>query len=249
MAEEHGTYLYCVIKEKKPRTFDIPGQDGKKVYSISEGNISMVVSDSETKEYSFIREHLLCHQRVIEEVMRKGYDVLPVRFGTVARSAQNVREKILQAKKKELEDALKIVEGRIELGLRAMWKDMPGIFQEIVAENPEIQRAKQEAQQSKNQFKIARVGEMVVMALGKKRDAEAQKILEPLLQLADDAKERQRIGDSMVVSYAFLVAKKNQEEFDKQVRAICSKCEKRTECKYVGPIPPFNFVELTLDVL
>ncbi|MBU4481689.1 GvpL/GvpF family gas vesicle protein, partial [Patescibacteria group bacterium] len=138
MAAETGKYLYCVIKERDPKEFDILGQDGREVYTINEGGLAICLSDTEKEEYSFIKEHLTGHQKVIEEVMREGYDVLPVRFGTVAKSVKNIREKILKAKRKELLETFPIVEGRIELGLRALWKDMPSIFEEIVAENREI---------------------------------------------------------------------------------------------------------------
>ena len=135
-----GKYLYCVVKEKTPKKFNILGQEGKKVYTINKGDLAIVVSDTLKEEYSFIKEHLTCHQKVIEEVMRKGYDVLPVRFGTVTKSIQDIREKILKSKRKELLKTFPTVEGKIELGLRAFWKDMPSIFQEIVAENREIKR-------------------------------------------------------------------------------------------------------------
>ncbi|MDP2934808.1 MAG: GvpL/GvpF family gas vesicle protein, partial [bacterium] len=215
-----GKYLYCVIKEKISPKFNILGQDGEKVYTISEGGLAIVVSDTLKEEYSFIKEHLTCHQRVIEEVMKKGYDVLPVRFGTVAKSAEDIREKILKAKRKELLETFPITEGRIELGLRALWKDMPSIFQEIVAENPEIQRAKKEAQKNPFQMKLAGVGELVQKALDAKREREAERILSPLKKLAVDFKERELLRsrevmkDSMICSSAFLVPKENEEEFD-----------------------------------
>ncbi len=254
MTEVKGKYLYCVIKEKKPRKFDILGQDEKEVYTINEGNLAIAVSDSEITEYLFIREHLITHQKVIEEIMKKGYDVLPVRFGTVAKSEKDIREKILKAKRKEFLETFPITEGRVELGLRALWKDMPGIFQEIIAENKAIQLAKQEAQKNPNQFKIAAVGELVEKALRAKRENDAQKILSPLKKLAVDFKERELIKssepmkDSMILSSAFLVPKKNEKEFDKRVGALIKEYDKRIKFIYVGPIPPFNFIELHLIV-
>jgi len=251
---QQGKYLYCVIKEKSPQKFNILGQEGKEVYTINKGNLAIVVSDTSKEEYSFIKEHLTCHQRVIEEVMREGYDVLPARFGTVAESEEDIREKILKAKRKELLETFPIVEGRVELGLRALWKDMPNIFQEIVTENREIQIAKKEAQRNPHQFKVAGVGELVQKALDAKREREAQKILSSLKELGVDFKERELLRnrdtmkDSMILSSAFLVPKKNEKEFDKTVRALIKKHDKRIKFIYMGPIPPFNFVELHLIV-
>jgi len=249
-----GKYLYCVIKEKSPKKFDILGQDEKEVYAVNAGGLAIAVSDTPKEEYSFIKEHLTCHQKVIEGIMKEGYDVLPVRFNTVAKSEKDIREKILKAKRKELLETFPIVEGRIELGLRAFWKDMPSIFQEIVAENKIIQQAKKEAQKNPNQFKVAAVGELVQKALDDKKEKEAQKILSPLKKLAVDFKERELLRsrdimkDSMILSSAFLVPKKNEKEFDKRVGALVKDYDRRIKFIYMGPIPPFNFVELILHV-
>jgi len=249
-----GKYLYCLIKEREPKKFNILGQDGEAVYTINEGNLAICVSDTSKEEYSFIKEHLTGHQKVIEEVMREGYDVLPVRFGTVAQNTEDIKEKILRAKRKELLETFPIAEGRVELGLRAIWKDMPAIFQEIVRENPEIQRARREAQKNPFQMKVASVGELVQKAIDAKREEEAQRILSPLKKLAVDFKERELLRskdvmkDSMILSSAFLVSKENEKEFDKGVEAFIKEYDKRIKFIYVGPIPLFNFVELHLIV-
>jgi len=251
---EEGKYLYCVIKEKSPRKFNILGQDEKEVYTINEGDLAIVASDTEKEEFSFIKEYLTCHQRVIEEVMQEGYDVLPVRFGTVAKSEEDIREKILKAKRKELLEIFPIVEGRVELGLRAFWKDMPSIFQEIVKENPEIQREKKEAQKNLFQMRVANVGELVQKAFSLKRESEAKKILGPLKKLAVKFKERELLRssdvmkDSMILSSAFLVSKESEKEFDKKVEAFTKEYGERIKFIYMGPISPFNFIELHLEV-
>jgi len=249
-----GKYLYCIIKERAPRKFDILGQDEKEVYTVNVGGLAIAVSDTSKEEYSFIKEHLTCHQKVIEGVMRKGYDVLPVRFGIVAKSVKDIKEKILKLKRRELLETFPRAEGRVELGLRALWKDMPSIFQEIVNENKEIQIAKRQVQKAPNQFKVAAVGELAQKSFDAKREREAQGILRSLKRLAVDFKERELLRsreimkDSMILSSAFLVLKNNEEEFDKKVQALVKEHDERIKFIYIGPIPPFNFIELVLHV-
>lgn len=248
MSKESGKYIYCIIKEKRPAKFPFLGQEEKGVYLVHNGELAAVVSDSDVKDYPFTRECLVTHQRIIEEIMKKGYDVLPVRFSTVAEGGEAILEKILQAKKQELKDAFQIVEGKVELGLRALWENMGDIFKEIVQERSDIQRAKKEAEKNRNQFNVARVGELVAKALEEKREKEAEKILQPLKKLAADFKERQRIGDSMILSSAFLVPRKNEKAFDIQVSQLRRIYGARIRFLYIGPIPPFNFVELKLVI-
>lgn len=246
-------YLYCVIKEKYPKEFEILGQKGAKAYTFNQKDLAIVVSDSETENFSFIREHLLTHQKVIEKIMEKGYDVLPVRFGTVAGSVAEIK-KILSLEREKILDGFRKVEGKVELGIRAFWKDMAGLFQEIVAENEKIQLAKKSASKNPTPLKIAGVGELIQKALSNKREEDAQTILEPLKKLSADFKERELITQSepmknnMIVSAAFLVAKEKEKEFDEKVQALAENQKERMRFVYVGPIPPFNFVELHLNL-
>lgn len=232
-----GKYLYCIIKERAAKRFD-------KAHTINQGNLAVVASDTKSKTFPFGRESLIFHQKVIEEVMRRGYDVLPMRFGIIAKSAEDVREKILKARRKEFLEAFKKTQGKVELGLKALWRNMPSIFQEIVTQNPKIQKAKKEAQKNPNQFKIAAVGELVGKALEQKRERGTQKILNRLKKLAVDFKERNLVGESMIFSSAFLVAKKKEKEFDKMVLALAEEYQDRIKFIYVGPIPPYNFINL-----
>ena len=52
----------------------------------------------------------------------------------------------------------------------------------------------------------------------------------------------------MILSSAFLVKKEKVEEFDQKVEELMKEYENRIKLIYVGPIPPFNFVSLVLDV-
>ncbi|MFH1392334.1 MAG: GvpL/GvpF family gas vesicle protein [bacterium] len=231
-----GKYLYCIIKEKRPCKF-------KQAYTINQGNLAVVVRDLRSKKPCFSREHLIAHQKVIEKVMQQGYDVLPVRFGIVAKSTKDIKEKILKAKRKELLEAFKKTQGKVELGLKALWRDISSIFQEI-GENKEIQIAKNQARKNPSQFRVAAVGELVGKALEQKREKEAQKIIQALDKLAVDFKSRACFGDAMIFNSAFLVSKKKEKKFDKRVEEIGKKYDNRIKFIYVGPVPPYNFVNL-----
>jgi len=245
-----GKYLYCLIKEREPKKFNISGIEGSKVYTVSEGGLSAVVSDAEIKEYPISRENTLTHQKVIEEVM-KEYDVLPISFGTVAESEKNIKEKILKLKTRELSNALEKIKGKIELNLKAVWLDLPSIFQEMVKKNREIQAAKREASKvsgmAGTNLRIE-VGKMVASLLEKKKEREANTILKPLKRIAEDFKENKVQLDQIIFNTAFLVSKEKEKEFDKEVSRIGEKYDGRIKFLYVGPLPPFNFVELEFSL-
>lgn len=247
---EKGKYLYCIIKEKKPKKFGIKGIEGEDVYIISEGKISAVVSDSEIKEYLITRENTLTHQKVIEEVM-KEYDVLPISFGTVTENEKNIREKILKLKARELLNALEKIKGKVELNLKAAWLDMSNIFREVLKENKEIQVAKKEASTISGIGKTnlaMEVGKMVASALERKKEREAREILEPLKKIAEDFKENKAQLDQIIFNAAFLLSKGKEKEFDEEVSKLGEKYDGRIKFFYVGSLPPFNFVNINLSL-
>lgn len=247
---EKGKYLYCVIKEKNQKEFNVLGIEGGKVYTISEGELSAVVSDAEIKEYPISRENTLTHQKVIEEAM-KEYDILPISFGTVAESEKNIREKILKLKSKELSNALEKIKGKVELNIKAVWLDMSNIFREVLKENKKIQVAKKEASTISGIGKTnlaMEVGKMVASVLEEKKEREAREILKPLKGIAEDFKENKVHLDRIIFNTAFLVSKEKEKEFDEEVLNLGEKYDGRIKFLYVGPLPPFNFVELEFSL-
>lgn len=242
---QKGKYLYCIIRGSKPQKFWIDGIEGKEVYSVTQGKLAGVVSDSEIKEYFLTRENLLTHQKVIEEVS-KQYSAIPISFGTVAKNSEELKEKILKPKAKELQDLLESMEGKIELGLKALWIDTKSIFREIAENSPTIQNLKKSKNTSYQQ-KIA-AGELVGKLFEEKRETEKKQILEHLIRIAEDLKENKILGEDMILNAAFLVKKTNEKEFDKKMNDLGEKFDGRIKFMYVGPLPPFNFVELRLKM-
>src|SRR5207237_5474782 len=133
-----GTYVYCVARaqpfEKGEPPFATPGIGGQdKVRLVTYDDLAAVVSDAAKDDYDVTRENLLAHQRVITQAMTRS-DVLPVSFGTVAESDQQVQEQLLHGAADDLHQALEEVQGCIELELKVLWNE-ERLFAEIMAEN------------------------------------------------------------------------------------------------------------------
>jgi hypothetical protein len=50
----------------------------------------------------------------------------------------------------------------------------------------------------------------------------------------------------MLLNGAFLVCKERVTEFDKAVQKLDERYGERMKLKYVGPLPPFNFIEIVI---
>ena len=91
--EKEGKYIYCIIASSMDRMFGPLGIGGRKedVLTVSYNDLSMVVSSHPLGKVAVNRDNLLTHERIIEKVMQEFDSVLPVRFGTFAASADEIR--------------------------------------------------------------------------------------------------------------------------------------------------------------
>lgn len=253
---EEGKYIYCIIETKIERNFGPIGIGGRgdEVTTIGYKDLGMVMSNSPMTKYVVSRENLLAHERVIEEVM-KEFTVLPVRFCTIASNADEIRN-LLDRRHREFKNLLRDMDHKIELGIKGLWKNMDLLFKEIIKENHEIKRLKEKMQNDKGKKKFSstktsleakvEVGKLVEEALKEKKDKEAEKIEETLRRAAIDYKRNKTIGDEMFINAAFLIDRGREKEFDNIMEDLSEEYKDRIKFMYAGPLPPFNFVNITI---
>ena len=249
MEKSLGKYLYCIIKKPKSFGIEFCGVGGGVLHLINSGELAAVVSDSSITDYPITRENTMAHQRAIEEVMRAHSSVLPVSFCTVAENRAVVEKKLLELKQSELLDALQSVEGKVELNLKAIWLDMPAVFQKVVVENPELARLKKEFAGSRlGMDSTIKIGKLVEDGIRTRRDNIREDILSLLEDIVVDHKETPRLGEQMIFNLAVLIPQNKQKVFDQTVRDLDEKYkEENVYFKYIGPTPPFNFVKVHIS--
>jgi len=247
---EEGKYIYCIIETKQERNFGPIGigSRGDEILTISYDDLSMVVSHHPMTKLVVSRENLLAHEKVIEQVMKEFDSVLPIRFGAIAASADEIRN-LLDRRYREFRNLLKAMDRKVELGVKGVWRNMELIFKEIVEENKEIKRAKEKIENDKSRKSIStkvEVGKMVEQTLKKKKEKEAEKIFKALEDTAVDYKLNKPISDEMFMNASFLVDKGREKEFDNIVDDLSDQYKDRTKFMYAGPLPVFNFVNLVI---
>ena len=248
--EKEGKYIYCIIGTKQERNFGPIGigKIGGEVLTISYDDLSMVVSNTLMGKLEVSRQNLLVHEKVIEEVMQEFNSVLPVRFGTIASGADEIRN-LLSRRCSEFKIALRDMDHKIELGVKGIWKNMEVIFSEIVEENQDIKKLKAKLQNDKGKKNIQEkmeVGKMVARAMEKKKEQEAQSFVDALRRTAVNYKLNKNIGDDMFINAAFLVDKGREKEFDNIMNDLSEEYKSRVKFMYVGPLPVYNFLNIVI---
>ena len=246
-----ATYVYGVAPaapfENGDPQLRVPGigGPGAAVRTIAHGDLVAVVSDVPGTKIDISRENLLNHQRVLEEVLKRA-DVLPLSFGTVAESDEEVREVLLRGGYDALHEQLEYTRGCVELEVKVFW-DQPRLFAEIAEENDEVRALRDTVallpDDTASMEKIT-LGQLIEAEIERKSQWEAEGVLDALEPLAVEVLVSANMKDVMLLNAAFLVERAREAEFDAAVAAVAAEHAGRLVFNYVGPLPPYSFINL-----
>jgi hypothetical protein len=243
-----GKYVYCIVRAADQVAFGPVGLGAEpaEVYTIARGDLAAVVSDAPLEVLDPTRDNVLAHQRVNETVMHH-HTVLPMSFGTVFKTHDDVLE-LLRSASDAFSDVLNKMEAKLEFGLKVVW-DRDAIVREIEKEDEDIRRVKAELQAHKGSTYFARMqyGRLVDAALQAKSERYVADTFAALRGASVAARSNKLIGDRMILNAAFLVDRRDAREFDRCVKALGARYDKLTY-KYTGPWPPYNFVNIRLKL-
>ncbi|MCK9426997.1 MAG: GvpL/GvpF family gas vesicle protein [Ignavibacteriaceae bacterium] len=249
MAKE-GKYIYCIIDTKQDRYFGSigVGNRGDEVLTIGYDNLGMVVSNYPLAQIDVNHENMLAHEKVIETVMKEFDSVLPVRYGTIASNADEIRN-LLDRRYREFKNLLRDMDRKIELSVKGLWGNMDVVFKEIIEENKEIKKAKEEVQNIGEEISVQskiEIGKLVDEALQQKKEKESQYIIDTLQKTYIDLKLNKTLGDEMFINASFLVDRGREKEFDNIMNDLSEEFKDRIKFKYTGPLPVFNFTNIAI---
>lgn len=249
VATKEGKYIYCVIESNQSQSFGPLGIGGRgdEVYTICFEDIAAVVSNAPIRKYRISRENSLTHEKAIEAVMAE-HTVLPVRFATVTEDEGKVT-KILEAEHDRFGELLSQMKGKTELGIKAIFKE-DVIYKHILEKYEDIKVLKEKITalpSEKTYHQRMKIGEMVEAALQQEKQIIEEDILNFLSPLAVEVKTNDPYGELMIINAAFLVEKEREAEFDNQVQKLGDKYGEKVKFKFVGSLPPFNFVNLAIE--
>jgi len=242
-----GQYIYCIIPTNQESNFGPIGIDGEEVLTIGYENLAMVVSSHPIDKVVVSKENMLIHEKVIERVMTDFFSVLPIRYGTIASNADEVRN-LLGKRHREFESTLNEMDHMVELGVKGLWTDMDVIYKEIEKDNKDIKAEKDKIQSSNDAVKEDKIeiGKMVKAALIQKKDDDAYEIVDKLRRLASEVKLNKTSSDEMFLNASFLVSKGREKEFDNVMDDLSDEYKDRIKFLYAGPLPIFNFANIKI---
>jgi hypothetical protein len=244
-----GKYVYCIIRLDDAREFgEIGIGGGSRVYTVQHNDLSAVVSDTPIVIYDPTRENVLAHEFVNETVMRE-FTVIPMSFGTVFRSEDDVSE-LLRSTYQAFTDVLDKMQDKIEFGVKILW-DREKVIATVEQENDEIRRLKDEITRnaaSSTYFARMQLGRLIEAAMEEAGNRYVSDVHEQLKNVSVASRSNKVIGDRMILNAAFLVDRAHEKAFDDTVKDLSRRYENLLTFKYTGPWPPYNFVNIKLKL-
>lgn len=249
--QRDGKYIYCIIASDYDVNIGPIGVGGRGdlVSTIGFDGLCMVVSDHPLSRFVVNPENMLAHQKVIEMVMKEFRSILPIRFGTIAATPDEIRN-LLNRRYSEFMELLKQFENKVELNVRGTWNNMGIIYKEIEKEHSELPKIRAEIENQpdpeKRNLKISEAGKMVASALIEKKASETEIILEAFRKSVFEHKHNKTNSDSVFMNTAFLVSSGREVEFDNIMYDLGKRYENRCDFVYTAPLPIFNFIDLKI---
>jgi hypothetical protein len=246
--ESRGKYVYCVIRSEDPLRFGAIGLGTvpAEISTVHYKDIAAVVSDTPIEVLDATRENVLAHERVNEAVMR-DHTVIPMSFGTVFKTRDDIIE-LLRGAYSAFIDVLLKMEDKVEFGLKVLW-ERDEVVKQIEREDDDVRQLKGEISSQSGPTYFARVqyGRLVESALQARSERYVSEIFESLRDVAVASRANKPIGDKMIMNAAFLVSRDREQAFDAKVKAVGAKYAHLT-FRYTGPWPPYNFVNIRLKL-
>jgi hypothetical protein len=243
-----GEYIYGIVEEPQYRKFNFPGVGSANVYTINHEQIAAVVSDTEFTEIDPTRKNVQAHT-IAQEALLKEYNLLPMGFGMVATSEGELR-RLLEDNYNGLLGELHRLAGRIEVELKVFW-EQEAVINELQGENAELTMLKAKINSASSPVEVQNLlltaGKLVESIVRDWETKYTELVYAILQELSYEAKINNPVGIKNLLNASFLIEKSRESEFKEQVYKLDARFQGKMNFKYVGPLPPYNFVNLKLE--
>lgn len=238
-------YLYGVIDSGLPQSLGSVklGSLPREVRTLPLEEIAALVSETDEQNFLPTPDDVLTHEKVLETAMAE-HTVLPIRFGTVAGSLEDVQV-FLKENYRELAANLSQLRGKVEVGVKAFWHK-EAVRQEVEREVGQLARLKQELRQApgrQQEIGLA-VGQATEAVIERWKETHVQSFLATLQEYSLKTKINPPISIHMLLNASFLVERDQEPGFRCRVLELSQVYTKKFGIKYAGPLPPYNFVDV-----
>ncbi|MBI3329474.1 MAG: GvpL/GvpF family gas vesicle protein [Nitrospinae bacterium] len=233
-----GKFLYAIIETPEHGRLPFSGLQDAPLEMVTYRDLAAVVSAIDLAEFAGgdqtgLQAGLVRYQQV-NAALLQAYPVVPMRFGFTAKDEGHIKE-VLGKVYLQLRILLNRLRGKVELVVQASW-DMPKIL-----------RALQIEEGGRAGFGTAlEVGRMLYGAAEACRNGFVVAVHAQLSPVAEDFTDGLCPGEAMILNRSYLVERDQEPLFDAAMNRLGEAYEGDLTFRYIGPLPPYSFVDLKL---
>ncbi|GLW11957.1 gas vesicle protein [Microtetraspora sp. NBRC 13810] len=240
-----GSYIYGILPEDVEVSSDATGvgDPPARVTLVRHGEIAALVSDVGLDRPLGTPGDLVAHERLLDATAAE-VPVLPIRFGAVMTNADAVVAELLEPFHDEFRSALEDLEGRAQYVVKGRYVEQV-ILREVLAEDPEAGRLSQTIRgrpEDATRDERIRLGELINQAIGDKREADTQTMVEELAGVCELVVIRDPSHERDAVHAAVLIEVDRQDELEQVVAEFADEWSGRVEFSLRGPMAAYDFV-------
>lgn len=238
---EPAVYVYGVVNGSGPEVQGAGVAAAAPVRSVPGDGFAAVVSDVPAGWRAANRTDLQAHDRVLNELVGENA-VIPMRFGVVMDSDDEVRERLLTRRSDELGALFERLNGRVQMSVKAYYVG-EALLQEVLRRYPQLKRRSETASMSER----INLGRDVAAAVEEQRALDQDLLLAPLSEPVDDVRVDPPVSERQALNLHLLVERARRPRLDAVVTRLSTEYGDRFAFRYVGPLPPYSFTELQWD--
>jgi hypothetical protein len=249
---DRGFYVYGIVGTERPELTGVTGVDGRSaVFMHDEDGLGAIVSEVPLAEFgedalrrnleelSWVAEKVRAHEEVLERAAREA-PVLPLRFGTIYRSLDGLRE-LLTQERGQLATTLERLRGKREWGVTSV-VDRERLSQAVHATDPRATELA-EAAEGKPAGTAYLGRKRLERHLGARADELAARLTETAHERLAAVADRAVREGSTQLKGAYLVEEDRNNEFRRVLEEVGREYEPfGIRFELTGPWPPYSFV-------
>jgi len=260
---EERKYIYSIVKNPKP--FDstqgsafrfseaIFGINNRDIILVPYRDIAAAVSNTHIVSFDkFDKKELTqvigVHEQVNADLVKK-HDLIPMRFGMVAESTEDIRN-ILAKAYIQFKAALERVAGKAEFVVQIFWNEN-NVLEKLVQENIEIQKLKKETESRGKILGFSskmKLGKAIFEALESYRKEYIKDILSNLAASFPNFSTGKLLDKEIIMNHSFLVGKTEESALELRLNQLAEKYKGELKFKYIGPMAPYSFTVINLSL-
>lgn len=236
-------YVYGIVAACTRLPSGLAGAGGGAVRLVPYGALAGVVSEVPPGGAQGTGQDLLAHENVVASLAART-TMLPLRFSAVVTTPEGLVEEMLEPCYDWFTGILTDLEGRAQFSVSGTYVQ-DTVLREVLAEDPEVMRLRESLRglpEDAGYGERIRLGELIVHALGAKREIDTRELIHTLSRYAVAVAPRSPVDEDTAADAAFLVGEDDRAGFCQAVDELSYRWAGRIRLRVLGPRAPYDFV-------